>query len=103
MRSKVLLLLAAAMVVGCVSGPLDEQDQSTHERQTSGPREDGWRACLLDHPVCVQAVYCDEESATEWAVCRERADRSCHLYDVPAGEECFDGRIGRCDGAGHCK
>lgn len=103
---KALVVLAATLIVGCgyeaprpgFSGDFD-QDPVAEDH-----RADAIDACLLDKPVCVQAVYCDERSSEEWEVCNGIADGSCKTYDVPAGEECLgEGFIGRCDGHGACR
>lgn len=110
MKALLFIAIPALFLLGCLGQdphPGTTWSGGSPQQAQQDPREDGWRACLLDRPVCVQAVYCDEESASEWPECNQVADLSCHAFPVPAGAECLDvnvaSGVGHCDGKGACR
>jgi hypothetical protein len=95
-----LLALLALALTGCAVAP----SEPGWAGETSAPvaqDAEPWRACLLDRPVCVEAVYC--EPGDDDPRCAQAADGACLVHPVWQGAECFDGAIGHCDGKGACK
>ncbi len=100
---KLGLPLLLTLVMGCYAASPDASSGPDAEgaQTATDPREDGWRACVLDRPVCVEAVYCDA-SADDDPRCFGHVLNACVVRPVSRGAECFDGAIGHCDGRGAC-
>lgn len=98
------LLLALLLLTGC-SVPTYRNTYDTTD--APDPREDAWRSCLLDRPVCVEAVYCDADALENDPRCAQSIEGTCVVQDVPQGEQCLDttrsSGVGHCDGKGLCK
>lgn len=103
MNKLIFAALLALTTAACAAPPPPAGFQGDFDAAPAEDQETALEACVVGQPVCVQAVYCDERSAEEWEVCNGQADLSCKTYNVPAGEECFDGAVGHCDGNGACK
>lgn len=98
----VLAIAVGVLALGLLTGCAAETDPVLeHATPDDGPLTPDV-ACVADRPVCVEAIWCGGPDANDWPVCYGN-DGMCMVRPVPAGEECFDGAIGRCDGKGACK
>lgn len=89
--------LLALALAGCAA-PVAETPAPHATEDVSG---EPWRACLLDRPVCVEAVYCDANAMVDDERCAQASEGTCLVRNVPDGEECLD--TARASGVGHCR